>query len=89
MKKIFVVALLIIVVLLVAGCTDNTVMKQEDINGTKDDFSIFVEVERAGTWRIVYDRETLCMYAISDSSYNCGIFTLLVNPDGSPKLWED
>lgn len=37
---------------------------------------------------IVYDKETKVMYTKSNSSSNCGDFTLLVNADGTPKLWE-
>lgn len=28
------------------------------------------------------------MYAVSGGAYNNGTFTLLVNPDGTPMLWE-
>lgn len=89
MKKIFVIMLLIAVVLLAVGCDSATVMKEEDINGNSDEFSIFVEVESGPHWNVYYDRETLCMYVMSRDSYNWGTFALLVNSDGTPKLWED
>lgn len=50
--------------------------------------SMFVEVEIGNTWRIVYDKETKVMYAVSDSGYNFGNFTLLVDENGNPKLWD-
>ena len=89
MKKIFVIMLLIAVVLLAAGCSSSTVMKEEDISESGDKFSMFVEVESGPHWKIFYDRETLCMYVMSEGSYNFGTFALLVNSDGTPKLWED
>ena len=71
-----------------AGCSTTTVIDQSEINGEETTFSTFVIVERAGVWNIVYDSDTRCMYAVSNGSYNNGTFTLLVNSDGTPKLWE-
>ena len=39
------------------------------------------------TW-IVYDVETGVMYALSYGSYNAGTMTLMVNPDGTPRVYE-
>lgn len=50
--------------------------------------SMFVEIERGNTYRIVYQKETKVMYAVSDQSYNEGIFTLLVDKNGNPMLYE-
>lgn len=50
--------------------------------------SMFVEVEWTSNWSVVYHRDTKVMYAVSDGMYNRGTFTLLVNPDGTPMLWE-
>ena len=54
-----------------------------------DQESMFAIVEDTWTWRIVRHKETNVMYAVSFSSYNCGTFTLLVNPDGTPMVWEE
>ena len=88
MKKIFVIILLIIVVLLTAGCNNATVMTEEEISGSKDNFSMFVKLESGPHWIVYYDMETLCMYVMSTGSDNYGTFTLLVNSDGTPKLWD-
>lgn len=32
--------------------------------------------------------QEMIMYAISDGYYNHGTFTVLLNPDGTPMLWE-
>lgn len=50
--------------------------------------SMFGYVEFGSNYEIVYHKETKVMYAISDGSYNHGTFTLLVNPDGTPMLYE-
>lgn len=50
--------------------------------------SMFVEVETAKAWKVVYDKETKVMYAVSDGNYNRGNFTLLVDENGNPKLWD-
>lgn len=50
--------------------------------------SMFMEIERGGTYRIVYQKETKVMYAISDQSYSEGFFTLLIDENGDPMLYE-
>lgn len=37
---------------------------------------------------VVYHKDTKVMYAVSHSCYNIGTFTVLVNPDGTPMLYE-
>ena len=39
-------------------------------------------------YRVGYDPDTGVMYAMSNGEYNSGTLTLLVNADGSPKVWE-
>lgn len=82
MKRILSVALAVVMVACLVGCS--TVE-----NENKKDTSMFVCVETTSTWQIVYHKETKVMYAVSDSSYNYGIFTLLVDVDGKPMLWEN
>ena len=50
--------------------------------------SMFVVVESATNWKIVYHKETKVMYAVSSSRYNYGNFTLLVDENGMPLLWQ-
>lgn len=88
MKKIFVVVLVILVALFSVGCSTTTVMDQSDIDSDETTFSTFVVVEYTNLWKVVYDRDTLCMYAVSYGGHSYGNFTLLVNSDGTPKLWE-
>lgn len=79
-----IIAWVLLMSLLLAGC-DVTPVERE----AEDSNSMFVLVEETGSWRVVYHRETKVMYAVSAGSYNYGTFTLLVNADGSPMLWED
>ena len=51
--------------------------------------SRMVYVEETSAYCIVYDKYTKVMYAVSNTGYNCGNFTLLVNADGSPLLYTD
>lgn len=67
----------------VAACTSVETESKPNTNT-----SMFVQVESAGAWRVVYHRDTKVMYAVSYGSYNNGCFTLLVNADGTPMLWE-
>lgn len=72
---------LAVVVLFFVGC-DNT------NNSVKADDDVFVTVSKNFSYAVVYDRETKVMYAMSNESYNQGNFTMLVNPDGTPKLYK-
>lgn len=46
---------------------------------------MFVIVKSTWYWDVVYRKDTK---VVSSSGRNFGNFTLLVNPDGSPMLWE-
>jgi hypothetical protein len=50
--------------------------------------SMFIQVEDGNCYKIVYHRETKVMYAISYGHYNGGNFTVMLNADGTPMLWE-
>ena len=48
--------------------------------------SMFIKIEHQLFWyTIVYHRDTKVMYAISHD----GVFTPLINPDGSPMLYKE
>ena len=88
-KKLFKITTftLLLIVFLLTGC-GNTVSVNH-INGVDkpDEYSMFTVVEQTAYWQIVYHRETKVMYAVSDSSYNYGTFTLLVDEEGKPLLY--
>lgn len=84
LKAIFLSALLV-GALSLTGCDWQNAESVVDENAPSN----FVVVERTAIWNIVYDKDTKVMYAVSDGSYNHGSFTLLVNSDGTPKLYEE
>ena len=76
-------------VMILSGCSTVHVEDESQYNNENTVTSMFVVVERAACWIVVYHKDTKVMYAVSNSSYNHGNFTLLVNPDGTPMIWED
>ena len=50
--------------------------------------SRFVCVENNVNWRVMADRETGVMYVMSCGAYNVGTFTLMLDADGNPLIWE-
>jgi hypothetical protein len=49
---------------------------------------MFIKLEETYKWQIVYHKDTKVMYAVSIGHYNSGNFTLLVNADGTPMIYE-
>ena len=80
MKKV--IALLLILLMLV-GCG-----KTKSAESESGEDKRFATVETEWNYRIVADRETGVMYAVSNGTYNCGTFTLLVDKDGNPLIWD-
>lgn len=79
------IAILIVGMLSLTACA-----KVESVNDNKqEETSMFVEVEQARYWSVVYQRDTKVMYVVSCGAYNYGTFTLLVNPDGTPMLYRE
>lgn len=76
-------------IMILSGCSKVTVEDESQYNNEDTVRSMFVIVEKASCWLIVYNKDTKVMYAVSRGSYNSGNFTLLVNPDGTPMIWED
>lgn len=74
------IILAVIACMMLSSC--NRVAKSED------DTSMFVEVETTSLWKVVYHKDTKVMYVVSYGSYNYGTFTLLVDADGKPMIYE-
>ena len=76
-----IIAICVIGAILLCGCL-NIEEKEEK------EPPMFIVVERQTNWDVVYHKDTKVMYAISRGGYNQGNFTVLVNADGTPMLWE-
>ena len=81
MKKIIAILLVLAMVVCFVGCANIE-------ENTSEENSKFVIVEKTGIWMVVYHKDTRVMYVVSYGSYNCGTFTLLVNADGTPMLYD-
>ena len=80
MKRIIV----LIALLLLVGCA-----KVEIAEPTKTgETSRFITVETTSLWKVVADKETGVMYTVSLGMYNIGTFTLLVDANGKPLIYE-
>ena len=86
MKKNLV--MFIAIILLSFGLTGCGVAPQYEESASESGYSMFVVVEDGTTYSIVYHKDTKVMYAISDGAYNYGTFTVMLNPDGTPMLYE-
>lgn len=56
--------------------------------GSSNNDCPFVTVYSCWTYKVVYQKTTKVMYTVSDGAYNQGTFTLLVNADGSPMVYQ-
>lgn len=83
-KHIFIALILALCVTFTGCCKNPTESKV-----VEETPSMFVKVESSSFWCVVYHRETKVMYAVSTGYYNMGNFTLLVNSDGTPMLYEE
>ena len=81
--KRFLVIVMILSMLLLTGCGERA--------DSQEGGGMFVCVQEADLchgYEIVYHRDTKVMYAVSYGTYNYGNFTVLLNPDGTPMLYE-
>lgn len=69
------------------GCGTNRAEISESAQN-EDIASRFVIIEESSIWNVVADQETKVMYTVSKGMYNRGTFTMLVNSNGTPLLYE-
>ena len=70
-----------------AGCA-STRAEATEVDDA-DDGNTFIIVDADYYCWIVYHKDTKVMYAVSRSGYNAGTYTVLVNADGTPMIWEE
>ena len=73
--------------ILLYGCNfDDTSSYIFDQNPQEEYFEVISE---GSGYAIVYDTDSRVMYVMATIGGNYGDFTMLVNPDGSPKLYKE
>lgn len=85
MKRIILICTLVLCLML-CSCGSTKVLNEKDINA-ESNLSMFIKVETTGHWIVVYHKDTKVMYVVSNAGYNQGIFTMLVNADGTPMVY--
>lgn len=86
MKKAIGLIMAVVMAATLAAC-GSEVEKADSSVGDPETKSMFVQVECAGSWEVVYHRDTKVMYSVSHADYNRGTMTLLVNADGTPMIY--
>lgn len=84
MKKFIAIVFIALMILTMTACT--TKRTSEAVKG---ETSRMIEIESTASYYIVYDKYTKVMYAVSDGAYNHGTFTLLVDANGNPLLYNE
>lgn len=75
-KTLLVIVLVLILIVSLCGCEEG-----RSGNPAKS-------IQQCTEGMIVVDSTTGVMYWMSTGAYNVGTLTLLINADGSPKIWE-
>ena len=86
MRKFFMFLVMLLLCITLCSCNDNdrvTVSGEDTTEGT----SMFVRIEQAKHWLVVYHRETKVMYVVSNDEYIQGVFTVLVDENGDPMIY--
>lgn len=87
-QKFIVLFWTLVLVFGLVGCAYSEMETTYDTEAEVLPPSMFVEVEDGDYYRVVYHKETKVMYVMSDGNYNRGNFTLLVDENGDPLLYE-
>jgi len=87
MKKVITI---LCICLLLTGCEEASENNEgnNQQKESKQKKSEFVTIEDGWDYRVVYNRDTKVMYVMSNGTHNHGTFTLLVNEDGTPMVYE-
>ena len=78
--------IIVSIILMFTGCASIRAEAKE-VEETGDS-NTFVLVDADYYCWVVYHKDTKVMYAVSRSPNNIGTYTLLVNADGTPMIWE-
>lgn len=78
-----IVAFIAVILLMMYGCSvcNEVYIEAKETN-------MFETIQQTHSYDIVYHKDTKVMYAVCEAGNGVVIFNLLVNPDGTPMLWE-
>ena len=80
--------IIVSIVVMFTGCASTRAeAKAKEVDDT-DDGNTFILVNADYYCWVVYHKDTKVMYAVSRAPNNIGTYTLLVNADGTPMIWE-
>lgn len=88
MKRWIVAALVLALGLMLAGCRSMGKVDAQKTAEAEENNRMFMTVSGEWSGVVLVDKTTRVMYWASYDSHNCGNLTLLVNPDGTPRIWE-
>lgn len=78
-----IVATIAVILLIMYGCS---VCNASYIEAKEK--SMFETIQQTTSYDIVYHKDTKVMYAVCEAGNGVVIFNLLVNPDGTPMIFE-
>lgn len=82
-KKIILAALLSVMMAVLCACSMKPIKEIETENG------LFMVYQKYYEGNIIVDTQTNVMYWMSTGTHNSGTLTMLVEKDGSPKIYRD
>ena len=89
-KNVIIFVVLIALMFSLVSCGGTKQLTEEDFaEASKSEYSMFIKLEGTTYYDIVYHKTTRVMYAISRGLYNQGTFTVLLDVDGSPMVYEN
>lgn len=80
--------IMLISIILLSFCLTACFGVEQQHEESDSEYSMFINVEYTSYYDIVYHEDTKVMYAISRGKDNQGTFTVLLNADGTPMLYE-
>lgn len=87
--KRYIMSFTLVFALMLTGCSNPEEQNNELSHKENIELSIeFSIVEKTKDFYVVYDKQTKVMYTVNDGVHNRGTFVMLVNSDGSSKLYK-
>lgn len=85
-KKILILFMVAIMLFSLVGCDSATIENLVTVNNSN---SMFAMVESTPLYDVLYHKDTRVMYIASRGNYNQGTFTIMLDAEGMPLLYEE